>query len=65
MQSYTVTYDTNGGSENIESETIEKTYTTLIIDTIPTRKGYKFLGWATSPDSEVAEYHPQTEILMK
>lgn len=51
---YAVTYNANGGSGAPSADT--KTYgTTLTLsNTIPTREGYNFLGWATSSTGSVA-----------
>lgn len=51
---YTVSYNANGGSGAPSSQT--KTYGTdlKLSNTIPTRSGYDFLGWATSSDGDVA-----------
>ena len=53
---YTVTYDANGGTMTdtdngywLENET----YT--VSTTVPTRDGYKFLGWATTVDAETPD----------
>lgn len=55
---YLVTYDANGG-ENAP-DTQEKAYTSdlTITDAIPTRDGYRFLGWAESADATSATYQP-------
>ena len=56
INTYTVTFNANGGSGAPSSQT--KTYgTTLTLSsTIPTRTGYTFLGWATSSSATSASY---------
>ena len=50
---YTVTYNANGGSGAPSNQT--KTYgvNLTLSSTIPTRTDYNFLGWSTSPDGAV------------
>ena len=57
IRTYKVTYDANGGTGAPSAQT--KTYgKDLTLRTAkPTRSGYTFLGWATSPDGEV-KYQP-------
>ncbi|MCL2654547.1 MAG: InlB B-repeat-containing protein [Coriobacteriia bacterium] len=47
INTYTIKYNANGGSKAPAAQT--KTYgkTLTLRKTIPTRKGYKFLGWST------------------
>lgn len=58
----TITYDANGGEGAPEPQSIPRgtllacEYT--LSDKIPTREGYVFLGWATSPTAVQAEYQP-------
>lgn len=55
---YTVSYDSNGGSGSPSPQI--KTYgKNLILDTtVPNRTGYSFLGWATSSTATSASYQP-------
>ena len=55
---YTLTYDANGGSGAPGSQT--KTYgqTLTLSTTKPTRTGYTFQGWATSASATSAAYQP-------
>lgn len=55
---YTVTYNANGGSLGNVSATQTKTYgVTLKLDPdSPTRTNYNFLGWAKSASSTVVDY---------
>jgi len=53
---YSVTYNANGGSGAPSAQT--KTYgvTLTLSSTVPTRAGYRFLGWATSSTSTTVAY---------
>ena len=55
---YTVTYDANGGSNAPATQT--KTYgqTLTLSSTKPTRTNYNFLGWGTSAASTTVAYAP-------
>lgn len=55
-QTYTISYNANGGSGAPSSQT--KTYgiTLVLSSTTPTRSGYNFLGWATSSTATSANY---------
>ena len=54
LDSYSVSYNANGGSGAPSSQTKWYGETLMLSSTIPTRKNYEFLGWATSSDGEVA-----------
>ena len=51
---YTVTYNGNGGST--PSSQTKKYFTNLILNGISTRDGYVFAGWSTSSTATVATY---------
>lgn len=53
---YTVSYNANGGSGAPSSQT--KTYgkTLTLSNTVPTRTNYNFVGWATSSTTTTASY---------
>lgn len=55
---YTVTYDANGGSNAPGNQT--KTYgvTLVLTSSIPTRTNYNFIGWGTSAASTTVAYEP-------
>ena len=55
---YTITYDMNGGSGSVENQT--KTYgqDLTLSSTKPTRTGYEFIGWNTNASATSAQYQP-------
>lgn len=57
---YTVTYDPNGGNLGNVSKTQTKTHdVNLTLDADkPTRTNYNFLGWSTSKTATTAQYDP-------
>lgn len=59
-QSYTVSYNANGGSGAPSPQTKQYNKTLTLSSTKPTRDGYTFIGWAESPDASSAQvqYHP-------
>ena len=54
IATYTVTYNANGGTNAPESQTKTEGVALTLSSTVPTRSGYKFLGWATTKDGAVA-----------
>lgn len=59
--SYTVTYDANGGTEAPEAQEIKHDQTIALATQIPKREGYNFLGWALSDNEEETLYMPGDE----
>ncbi len=55
---YKVTYDANGGEGAPDSQRKYEDVDLVLSDIVPTRDGYKFLGWAVSADATEAEYLP-------
>ena len=51
---YTLTYNANGGSGAPSS--VSNVTSTTISSTVPTRSGYKFLGWSKSSSATSASY---------
>ena len=55
---YSIVYDTNGGIENNWTDSCEYGTVTNISKTVPTREGYKFIGWAKDKSAVIAAYMP-------
>ena len=55
---YTVTYNANGGSGAPAAQVKAHGQAIKLSSTVPSRKGYTFLGWATSASATSAEYQP-------
>ena len=55
---YSIFYDTNGGIENSWTDSCEYDTVTNISKIVPTREGYKFIGWAKDKDAAIADYMP-------
>ncbi len=53
---YTISYNANGGTGAPASQTKAQGTTLIITETVPTRKGYTFLGWSTSSTATKATY---------
>ena len=58
IKEYTVSYNANGGSGAPASQTKYHGYDMALSDTVPTRSGYTFKGWATSSTATTASYQP-------
>ena len=52
----TVSFDSNGGSTDYASQTVEKYGTATIPSKKPSKSGYEFLGWSTYRDVSKASY---------
>ncbi|MGN0466269.1 MAG: leucine-rich repeat protein [Lachnospiraceae bacterium] len=55
---YKITYDANGGKDAPATQIKEKDIALTLNKAKPTRKGYTFLGWATSKTSTKVAYAP-------
>ena len=55
---YTVSYNANGGSGAPSSQTKTYAVSLTLSSTVPTRTGYTFLGWSTSSTASSATYQP-------
>jgi uncharacterized repeat protein (TIGR02543 family) len=60
-----ITYDANGGTNPPSSSTgymynADTSVSIILSSTIPTRLGYKFIGWGTSPNSTTVAYKPNS-----
>lgn len=58
LQSYTVSYNANGGSGAPSSQTKYYGRSLTLSSTKPTRSGYSFVGWGTSSTAETPSYQP-------
>ena len=59
VEDYTMNYDANGGSNAPLGEsgiTSTREHSITVTSEVPTRYGFKFIGWATAPDKLEAEY---------
>ena len=57
-ETYTISYDANGGTAAPAAQTKTNRRTLLLRDDHPTRSGWYFLGWAESADAAAAAYLP-------
>lgn len=60
---YYLQYDLNGGTDGPPNQWCDKG-ASWIPETIPTRKGYRFLGWATEKSANAAVYLPGGTIYL-
>lgn len=58
LAKYTVTYNANGGTGAPGSQSKYYGVTLKLSSTIPTRDGYRFVGWGTSSGATSASYQP-------
>lgn len=56
-----VYYNANGGSGAPATQSHNAGTTVTLSATVPTRSGYRFLGWATSASATSAQYQPSTQ----
>ncbi|MCR5361315.1 MAG: InlB B-repeat-containing protein [Bacteroidales bacterium] len=55
-EAYTITFDANGGEGAPEPQTKAENVDLTLSTTIPTREGYKFMGWSTVADGNGDSY---------
>lgn len=55
--SYTISYNANGGSGAPSSQTVTPGSELTLSSTIPTKSGYDFVGWSTSSSATSASYY--------
>ncbi len=60
-KTYTVSYDANGGEGAPAAQTKTHGEDLILSETVATREGYDFLGWATNADATEAEFEPGAE----
>ena len=58
INTYTISYNANGGSGAPSSQTKKYNVTLTLSSTKPTRTNYNFLGWSTSSSATSATYSP-------
>lgn len=61
---YTLTYDANGGSGAPASQTVSKGGKVVVSSTVPMRSGYTFIGWNTKQDGSGDSYNPSDSITL-
>lgn len=59
---YNIYYDDNGGTGGPGSQTKTQGTALTISSTVPTREGYKFLGWSYSKSASLATFQPGGSI---
>ncbi len=59
---YTLTYNANGGSGAPSSITKDFAFVFNLSTSVPTRAGYRFLGWSTNRNATEAEFNAGHEI---
>ena len=57
-----ISFNLQGGKGNINIQVVKYDVATKLIKTVPTKTGYKFLGWATTKDAKTAQYKPGDKI---
>lgn len=62
VDTYTITYDANGGTNTPSPQTKTEGIPTLITLTEPVRTGYTFIGWSLNPDASTFDYIPYEEF---
>jgi len=61
IETYTVTYDANGGSDApIDSNNYRYNDTVTVMSESPVKHGYKFVGWSTAQDGMVEYQYDDT-----
>lgn len=59
---YAISYSANGGSGEPASQSVYAGVSYTLSSVRPTRTGYTFLGWATSPSATTAAYQPGASV---
>lgn len=65
LDEYTVYYDANGGIDAPYPQKFTEGSTLKLSAIYPYRTGYNFVGWATSKDSETAQFRPSANYYGK
>ncbi len=58
VNTYTVSYNANGGTGAPATETFKMNSYGIVSDQIPTREGYRFLGWCLNSNADSADFQP-------
>jgi uncharacterized repeat protein (TIGR02543 family)/uncharacterized repeat protein (TIGR01451 family) len=58
IEDVTISFDANAGTSAPTSQTVAMGSQVTLSNTIPTRAGFNFLGWAKSHDALIATYQP-------
>ncbi len=58
VNTYTISYNANGGSGAPASQTKTHNVDLTLSSVVPTRAGYRFMGWATSSSATLSSYQP-------
>ena len=58
IQTYTVSYNANGGTGAPGNQTKTNDIALTLSTTVPSKTGYSFLGWATNASATSAQYAP-------
>ena len=63
-QTFSLTYQANGGTNPPEAQTAEQGHATAISDTLPTMEGDTFLGWSTVPYNLKVDFKAWAPIVL-
>lgn len=58
LQTYTLTFDADGGSGGVTAQTKRSDQDLILEKSVPSRDGYRFLGWSEEADTTYATYQP-------
>ncbi len=59
---YKISYNANGGTGDITSESADYGQTLILSSKIPTRKNYTFTGWSVNRSASTAECQPNDKV---
>lgn len=59
---YLISYDANGGTGEIPPTSKTYDVTAFVSETLPTKDGFRCIGWSTKDDAATAEYRPGDAI---
>ena len=64
LKSFTLRYDANSGSGSFTEQTARYGSVLSVTDAVPMKNGYRFLGWASSPDAAEAAWQPGANLTL-